>query len=96
MLLVYGRGSRFDLEFLLHICDENHKQTFIFGVFYVTSLWQVGNSTEHNLTYKIYIVKSKHDIITLRIEHMIVEMELILTGIIPIINKYWENNFRIG
>ena len=60
MLLVDGHGSRFDLDFLQYICDENNKWTVIFGVPYETSLWQVVDSEVHNRTYKIYIVKEKH------------------------------------
>ena len=38
----------------------------------------------------MYLVKAKHEIITLQIEHMIVEIELLPTNIIPIINKSLE------
>ena len=49
------------------------------------------NRTELNI--KNYIVKAKHEIITHRIEHIIGDMELLPTGIIPLINKAWVNSF---
>ena len=75
-----------------YICDENHKR-FFFGVTYVTSLWQVGDSAEQNVTYNICLVKEKNDIINFWIEHMIGKMELIPTDTITIINKVWLNLF---
>ena len=57
VLLVDVHGSHFDLEFFKYIRDENHKWTVVFGVPYGTPLWQVGDSSEQNGTYKIYFVK---------------------------------------
>ena len=47
--------------------------------------------TEQNI--KDYILKSKHDILTVRIENMIGEMKLLTTDIIHAINKTWEKSF---
>ena len=80
-------------SFLKFICGENHKWTVVFGVTYETSLWQVGDSTYQNGTYKIHPVKAKHEIITHGIEHLIGDMELILTDIMPFINKAWVKPF---
>ena len=49
------------------------------------------NRIERNI--KIYIVKAKNEIITHCIEHMIGEMEILLTYIIPLINKAILNSF---
>ena len=92
-MLVDEHGSCFDLEFLQYICHDNHKWTVVFGVLYGTSLWQVGDSTEQNGTYKIHPVKVNHDILTHWIEHMIGDMELLPTDAIPLINKDWVNSF---
>ena len=51
------------------------------------------NRTEQNRTYKIHIVKEKHEIITHWIKHMIDEIELLTTDIITLINKSWVNTF---
>ena len=56
-------------------------------------MWQVGDLIEQNGTYNIYFVKEKYDILNFRIEHIIYEMELIPTDIIPLINKAWVNSF---
>ena len=72
--MVDGHGSRFGLGFFKYICYENHKWSVLFGVPYGTSLWQVGYPKGKNGTYKIHIVKSKHEIITNWIEDMIGEI----------------------
>ena len=51
------------------------------------------NRTEQNRTYKIHIVKEKHEIITHWIKHMIDEIELLTTDIITLINKAWVDLF---
>ena len=43
-------------------------------VLYGTPLWQVGDSTEQNGTYKLHLVKEKHEILTNWIEHVIGDM----------------------
>ena len=48
------------------------------------------NRAEHE---KLNFVKAKHEILTNHIEHMIDDMELIPTDIIPPINKAWVNSF---
>ena len=54
-------------------------------------MWHIGDSTEQNGTYKIYLVKAKNEILTDWIEHVIGEMELLTTDIIPLINNAWVN-----
>ena len=76
-----------------YIFDDNHKWTVVFGVPCGTSFCQVVDSTEQNGIYKIHIVKAKHEILTHRIEHMIGDLELLTTDIIPIINRAWVNSF---
>ena len=57
------------------------------------SFWQVGASTEQNLTFKVNILKENYEILTNSIEQMIGDMELLPTDIIPLINKAWEHLF---
>ena len=61
------------------------------GVTHGTPLWHIGDSTEQNGTYKIYLVKAKNEILTDWIEHVIGEMELLTIDIIPLINNDWVN-----
>ena len=49
------------------------------------------NRTELNI--KTNLLKVKHEILTHQIDHMIGEIELITTDIIPLINKAWVNQF---
>ena len=39
----------------------------------------------------MHLVKANHEILTHWIEHMIGDMELLPTDIIPLINKAWVN-----
>jgi hypothetical protein len=53
-LLLDGHDSRFSLEFLKYIRDEDHPWFCCIGLPYGTHLWQVGDSPAHNGNYKHY------------------------------------------
>ena len=51
-MLINGHSSRLDPKFLTYINNCNHQWKVCLGVPYATSLWQVGDSNEHNGTFK--------------------------------------------
>jgi hypothetical protein len=52
-LLCKGHGSRFEDPFLEYRLEGKRHWMCCIGVPYVTSMWQVGDSTEHDGTFKI-------------------------------------------
>jgi hypothetical protein len=58
-LLLYGHGSRFDLPFLEYINDDQHKWTFCIGTPYGTHKWEVGDSSQQKVLFKMEIGKGK-------------------------------------
>lgn len=65
-LLVDGHGSRLDPSFLKYINDENHKWRVCLGIPYGTSLWQVGDSSEQNSSFKIAFADAKDKLLTMK------------------------------
>jgi len=64
-LLLYGHGSRFDLEFLEYINSEETQLNVNLGRPYGTSYWQVGDSTvEQNGCIKMALAKGKQALVT--------------------------------
>ena len=59
MLLLDAHGSHFELPFLQYINDTNTEWVVCIGVPYGTSLWQVGDSSEQNGSYKMACAKFK-------------------------------------
>jgi len=59
MLLVDAHGSRFDLNFLEYINNPETEWCVCIGVPYGTSLWQVGDSSQQNGSYKMASAKFK-------------------------------------
>ena len=58
-LLLDGHPSRLELPFLEYINQRHHEWCVCIGVPYGTAFWQVGDSSEQNRSYKMYIVKAK-------------------------------------
>jgi hypothetical protein len=92
-VLVDGHGSRFDVEFLQYINNENHRWSVCIGVPYGTSLWQVGDSTQQNGVFKVRITMIKQKLLDFRFNKMM-GIELIPSDIIPIVNFAWEGSFE--
>ena len=63
-LLLDGHDSRFDLPFLKYILAENYEWCVCIGVPYGTSYWQLGDSSEKNGNYKIYLGVAKRKLVT--------------------------------
>jgi hypothetical protein len=54
ILVLDGHNSRFEVDLLQYIADPNHPWSVCFGVPYRTHLWQVADSSEQNVMYKVY------------------------------------------
>ena len=76
-MLLDGHQSRFDLEFLRYINSYPHKWNVCIGVPYGTALWQVGDSSEQNGTFKINLTDVKSTMIQTRINQLQHAMQLV-------------------
>lgn len=93
-VLLHGHDSRFNLEFLRYIRDDNHPWSVIIGLPYGTHLWQVGDSHAQNGNYKHYEQAFKDILLK---EKLIWNMPLTLkpTDVVPIVNYTWERSFAV-
>ena len=92
LLLLDGHGSRFDLEFLQHINNKDHEWSACIGVPYGTHLWQVGDASSMNGTFKIGITKAKEELMAAK-EQRFMNSNFLPTDIIPIVNRAWSKSF---
>jgi hypothetical protein len=58
-----GHGSRLDDIFLDYVLNENHRWYIGLGAPNATDIWQVGDSSEQNGTYKMYLSRGKEELI---------------------------------
>ena len=91
-LLVDGHGSRFEVQFLKYINDDEHPWNVCIGTPYGTALWQVGDSAEQNGSFNIALAKTKQDLLDKRYKKSM-KADLHPHDIIPLINKAWEQSF---
>jgi hypothetical protein len=63
-LLLDGHGSRFELDFLEYINNDETKWCVNIGLPYGTSYWQVGDSTEKNGCFKMALTRLKQKLVT--------------------------------
>ena len=91
-LLLDGHGSRFALNFVQYVTDPLHEWAVCIGVPYGTSLWQVGDSSEQNGSYKIELARAKNELIKKKSKK---QMKLTIEPyeIIPLINSAWSKSF---
>jgi hypothetical protein len=92
-VLLDGHQSRFDVEFLEYINDDEHPWCFAIGVPYGTALWQVGDSSQQNGALKIYMSKKKMAILFQRMQSFDAHLGITSHDIIPIINEAFEKSF---
>lgn len=92
-LLIDGHQSRFDLNFLKYINDENHHWGVCIGVPYGTALWQVADSSEQNGVFKMELTKRKKEIYDNRLNSLQHSLQLLKTDIIPLVNHCWPKAF---
>ena len=91
-LLLDGHGSRFALNFVRYVTDSLHEWAVCIGVSYDTSLWQVGDSSEHNGSYKIELARSKNELIQKKTKKLM-KITIEPYEIIPLINSSWSKSF---
>ena len=91
-LLLDGYGSRFALNFVQYVTDPLREWAVCIGVPYGTSLWQVGDSSEQNGSYKIELARGKNELIKKKSKK---QMKLTIERyeIIPLINSAWSKSF---
>ena len=72
--------------------DAEHAWSVCIGVPYGTALWQVGDSSEQNGSYKIALAKAKEELIKIKKrKHM--KPTILPYEIIPLINTAWAQSF---
>ena len=69
------------MEFLEYITDEEHECVVCLDIPYDISKWQVGDSSEHNGTFKMMVTKLKKMLLSCR-ELITGEIGIPPTGII--------------
>jgi hypothetical protein len=87
-LLFDGYGSRMMLPFLKYINDPEHEWVCCIGVSYATDIWQVGDASGLNGSFKIYLAKAKREYLKHRSKPTFEP-----TDLVPLLNKAWEKSF---
>jgi hypothetical protein len=88
VLLLDGHNSRMMLPFLRYINDERHKWCCCIGVPYATHIWQVGDASALNGSFKMELYRAKREYLKYR-----TSMKFEPTDIIPLLNKSWVKSF---
>ena len=91
-LLLDGHGSRFDPEFFEHIMNDDHRWGAFVGVPFGAALWQVGDATQCNGSFKIALTKAKQELIELR-KKLGLPVKFKTSDVIPLLNKAWADSF---
>ena len=91
--LLDGHQSRFDLDFLTYINEEHTKWNVCIGVPYGTALWQLGDSSEQNGTFKMSLSVEKKRLFNARLDSFQHDLHLMRTDILPLIRKSWLDGF---
>ena len=91
--LLDGHQSRFDLKFLQYINNPETRWNVCIGVPYGTAIWQVGDSSEQNGTFKMKMTDAKKELFNNRLNCFQQSLHLIRTDIISLIGKTWRKAF---
>jgi hypothetical protein len=91
-LLCNRQGSRFEKSFLEYTLESNQPWTCCIWVTHGTSVWQVGDSVEHNGTFKIESHNAKSDAVTGK-NRSGLPATLELSNIFRIVNVAWQKSF---
>jgi len=81
-----------EFPFLKYINNPKDNWIACIRVPYGTSLWQVGDSKEHNGSFNIAMTKAKESLLQYK-EQMSMRGTLEVTDIIPLINVAWKQSF---
>jgi len=87
-LLLDGHHSRMMLPFLKCVTNKSHKWHCCFGVPYATHIWQVGDASAINGSFKINLTIAKHEYMEKR---GVPRFEP--TNIVPLVNKAFPLSF---
>jgi hypothetical protein len=91
-VLLDGHSSRFDLQLVQYIRDQNHPWSVCLGLPYGTHLWQVGDSPQQNGNFKLYQSRAKEILLKEKYKQRLPKV-FHPTDIIPIINYAWDRSF---
>ena len=92
-MLLDGHQSRFHLDFLRYINNEETKWSVCIGVPYGTAFWQVADSSEQNGTFKMRLTEEKNILFQNRIKNCQQDLQLLRTDIVPLVNKCFPDAF---
>jgi hypothetical protein len=87
-ILVDGHGPRFENEFLSYIMDKDHRWEVCLGLPNATHVWQVGDLSQQDGTYKIKSVQAKQELVDQK-SFLKEEPKLTRNDIIPITIKVY-------
>jgi hypothetical protein len=91
-ILLDGHESRLKPSFLKYINNPNHKWHVGVGVPYLTHLWQVGDASELNGSFKIQFQKAKEQLMEFK-RYFGMKARLHPEDIVPCLNKAVELSF---
>jgi hypothetical protein len=91
-LLLNGHGSRFKLPFLEYITNKDHEWKACIGVPSSTSYWQVGDSMEKNMCFKMALVTAKFELVDKK-ENSGLVGTIEKTGIVGLVGCAWNQSF---
>ena len=91
--LLDGHQSRFDLDFLRYINEDYTRWNVCIGVPYGTALWQVGDRSQQNGTFKMSLSVEKKALFENRLNTFQHDLHLMRTDILPLICKSWPKGF---
>jgi len=91
-LLLDGHGSRFELDFLNYINEDETKWECCIGLPYGTSYWQVGDSSEQNGCFKMALTKAKQELVTKKNDAGL-EFAINRTDIVGLVQQAWNASF---
>jgi hypothetical protein len=92
LLVLDGHGSRFELPFLQYINNPLTHWNVCVGVPYGTLYWQVGDSSEQNICFKMALTKYKRDLLT-RKELVGGEFAIEKEDVPCLVSRAWQDLF---
>jgi hypothetical protein len=91
-LLIDGHQSRFGLDFLRYIREPEHQWTVCLGVPYATHLWQVGDSSEQNGSFKMALKEAKRKILEHKFQFRL-PLKILKTDVVPLVHQAFLKSF---
>lgn len=92
-LLFDGHQTRLDPMFIDYINDDDHRWKVCLGVPYATSLWQQGDSSQHNGAFKMEWSREKSNLMDWKMEHPSMGRSINAEDIMPLLNKTFHPTF---